>query len=181
MRKQFARFILRLFGWHLLPLPEDRPQGSVICVAPHTSNWDFLLGLLFSWALGFHASFLMKSDWFFFPLGLLLKALGGIPVNRKQRGQMVDRLQHLLRERGRMHLAITPEGTRSKAEKWKSGFYHIAVEANLPIELAVIDYGRKSVGIFEVFRPTGDIDQDLSYIRGRYNKGQAKYPEQFTP
>ena len=80
-----------------------------------------------------------------------------------------------------MHIAITPEGTRSRSEKWKSGFYHIAVAAGLPIELAVIDYKKKELGIFEVFHPTGDLEQDLSAIRSRYDSSQAKYPEKFTP
>ena len=104
----------------------------------------------------------MKSDWFFFPLGPIFRALGGIPVNRKERTQTVERLQEQLRQKGQIHLAITPEGTRSRGEKWKSGFYHIAVAAGLPIELAVIDYGKKELGIFEVFYPTGDIEQDLA-------------------
>lgn len=102
-------------------------------------------------------------------------------MNRKERTQTVERLQELLRQKGQIHLAITPEGTRSKAEKWKSGFYHIAVAAGLPIELAVIDYGKKELGIFEVFYPTGNIEEDLATIRSRYDKSQAKYPDQFTP
>ena len=80
-----------------------------------------------------------------------------------------------------MHIAIPPEGTRSRAEKWKSGFYHIAVAADLPIELAVLDYKRHELGIFEVFHPTGDLEADLSYIRSRFSAEQARYPEKFTP
>lgn len=150
-------------------------------MAPHTSNYDFLLGLLFSWAVGLRSGFLMKSDWFFFPLGSLFRALGGVPVNRKERSQTVERIQQLLQREGQMHIAITPEGTRSKGEKWKSGFYHIAQAAGLPIELAVIDYRAKEVGVFEVFHPTGDLEADLQAIRSRYRADQAKYPEQFTP
>ena len=181
MRKKIAQSLLRLFGWKVIPHPGKQPEGSIICVAPHTSNYDFPLGLLYSWAAGFDSGFLMKSDWFFFPLGPIFRALGGIPVNRKERTQTVERLQEQLRQKGQIHLAITPEGTRSRGEKWKSGFCHIAVAAGLPIELAVIDYGKKELGIFEVFYPTGDIEQDLATIRSRYDKSQAKYPEQFTP
>ena len=159
MRKKIAQSLLRLFGWKVIPHPGKQPEGSIICVAPHTSNYD----------------------WFFFPLGPIFRALGGIPVNRKERTQTVERLQEQLRQKGQIHLAITPEGTRSRGEKWKSGFYHIAVAAGLPIELAVIDYGKKELGIFEVFYPTGDMEQDLATIRSRYDKSQAKYPEQFTP
>lgn len=123
----------------------------------------------------------MKSDWFFFPLRPLLLGLGGVPVNRSERSQTVERIQQLLQREGQMHIAITPEGTRSRGEKWKSGFYHIALAAQIPIELAVLDYKRKQVGITEVFFPTGDIEQDMQYIRSRYSADQAKYPEQFTP
>ena len=181
MRKKLAQTLLRILGWKVEALPQDHPAGSVICVAPHTSNVDFFIGLLFSWAVGIRSGFLMKSEWFFFPLGSLFRALGGIPVNRKERSQTVERIQRLLTERGQMHIAITPEGTRSRGEKWKSGFYHIAVAAGLPIELAVIDYKKKELGIFEVFHPTGDLEQDLSAIRSRYDSSQAKYPEKFTP
>lgn len=142
---------------------------------------DFILGLLYSWSVGLRSGFLMKSDWFFFPLGSIFRSLGGVPVNRKERSQTVERIQQLLQEEGQMHIAITPEGTRSRSEKWKSGFYHIAQAAGLPIELAVINYRTKVVGIFEVFHPTGDLEQDMAYIRSRYSAEQAKYPEQFTP
>ena len=123
----------------------------------------------------------MKSDWFFFPLSPILRVLGGVPVNRSERSQTVERIQELLRQRGEMHIAITPEGTRKRGDKWKSGFYHIAQAAGLPIELAVINYKDKVVGITEVFHPTGDLERDLAYIRSRYSAEQAKYPEQFTP
>lgn len=142
---------------------------------------DFILGLLYSWSVGIQSGFLMKSDWFFFPLGSLFRALGGVPVNRKERTQTVERIQQLLQQQGQMHIAITPEGTRSRGEKWKSGFYHIAQAAGLPIELAVIDYRQKELGIFEVFTPTGDLEADLAYIRSRFRAEQAKYPDQFTP
>ena len=181
MRKIFAQSLLRLLGWRILPLPQDHPSGSVICVAPHTSNRDFILGLLYSWAVGIQSGFLMKSDWFFFPLGPILRALGGVPVNRKERSKTVDRIKELLVRQGQMHIAITPEGTRSRAEKWKSGFYHIAAAAGLPIELAVLDYKRHELGIFEVFHPTDDLEADLSYIRSRFSAEQARYPEKFTP
>ena len=181
MRKNLAQTLLRILGWKVEALPQDHPAGSVICVAPHTSNADFFIGLLFSWAVGIRSGFLMKSDWFFFPLSPILRALGGVPVNRSERSQTVERIQQLVRQRGEMHIAITPEGTRKRGEKWKSGFYHIAQAAGLPIELAVINYKDKVVGITEVFHPTGDLERDLAYIRSRYSAEQAKYPEQFTP
>lgn len=121
----------------------------------------------------------MKKSWFFFPLGYLLKAIGGIPVNRDKKGDMVTRLADYIKGQEEAHIAITPEGTRSYREEWKSGFYRIALAAGIDIELAVIDYKRKEVGIFEVFTPTGNLDKDIAYIRSRFSKEQAKYPEKY--
>ena len=121
----------------------------------------------------------MKKSWFFFPLGYLLKAIGGIPVNRDKKGDMVTRLADYIKSQEEAHIAITPEGTRSYREEWKSGFYRIALAAGIDIELAVIDYKRKEVGIFEVFTPTGNLDKDIAYIRRRFSKEQAKYPEKY--
>lgn len=112
-------------------------------------------------------------------MGYLFKALGGIPVDRDKKGDMVTRLAEYIKSQRESHIAITPEGTRSYRTDWKSGFYRIAVSAGIPIELAVIDYQRKEVGIFEVFHPTGDMEQDIAYIRSRFRKEQAKYPEQY--
>lgn len=151
----------------------------MICVAPHTSNIDFFLGKLYYWSIGNKSGFLMKKDWFFFPFGSILKAMGGVPVDRSKKEDMVSKLVAYLREHKDLHLAITPEGTRKLREKWYSGFYHIAVAAGIPIELAVIDYKRRVLGIFEVFHPTGNVEADIAYIRGRYSSEQAKYPNQF--
>jgi len=177
--KKIASSILRLLGWKCLPTPQEQPKHSIICVAPHTSNLDFIIGKLYYLTQGKPHSFLMKKSWFFFPLGYLLKAIGGIPVNRDKKGDMVTRLADYIKSQEEAHIAITPEGTRSYREEWKSGFYRIALAAGIDIELAVIDYKRKEVGIFEVFTPTGDLDKDIAYIRSRFSKEQAKYPEKY--
>lgn len=124
-------------------------------------------------------SFLIKKDWFFFPLNHLLKSLGGIPVERHKKEGTTNKLIDYIRSKKELHIAITPEGTRSYVERWKTGFYRIALEAGIPIELAMIDYKKKLVGIFEVFYPTGNIEQDLAYIRSCYSSLQAKYPKLF--
>lgn len=171
--------MLRVLGWRMLPLPAERPESSIICVAPHTSNTDFFLGKLYYWAVGSRSGFLMKKDWFFFPFGPILRAMGGVPIDRSRKEDTVGKLAAYLRQQRDLHLAITPEGTRKYREKWHSGFYHIALAAGLPIELAVIDYKRRELGIFEVFHPTGQIEQDMAYIRSQYTREQAKYPHQF--
>lgn len=166
-------------GWHCLePLDQQLPK-SIICVAPHTSNWDFILGKLYYLTISKPHSFLMKKDWFFFPLGYIFKALGGIPIDRSRNSGTTDRIVEYIKKQEEIHIAITPEGSRSYRKDWKTGFYRIALEAGIPIELAVIDYPKKELGIFEVFYPSGDIDVDLAYIRSAYNSKQAKYPDKF--
>lgn len=140
---------------------------------------DFFLGKLYYWSVGSGSAFLMKKDWFVFPFAPILKAMGGVPVDRSKQGDTVGKLAQYLKEQVELHIAITPEGTRKFREKWHNGFYHIAVAAGVPIELAVIDYAQRILGIFEVFYPTGDIDRDLAYIRSKYKSRQARYPEKF--
>lgn len=177
--KKIAQKILHCLGWRCLPSLQDEPKHSIICVAPHTSNLDFFMGKLYYMTIGKPSGFLMKKDWFFFPLGHILKAMGGIPVDRSRKEGMTERLAEYIRSKSELHIAITPEGTRSYTERWKTGFYRIAQEAGIPIELAVIDYKQKLVGIFEVFYPTGDMERDLAYIRSRYSSEQAKYPNKY--
>lgn len=177
--KALSAWLLRRLGWTCLPQPNERPTHSIICVAPHTSNMDFFVGKLYYMTIGKPHGFLMKKDWFFFPLGTMLKAMGGIPVDRSRKEDTVGKLSKYINAQKEIHIAITPEGTRSLRTEWKSGFYRIALEAGIPIELAVIDYGRKEVGIFEVFYPTGDMDKDITYIRSRFSSKQAKYPSLF--
>ncbi|KGN86624.1 MULTISPECIES: 1-acyl-sn-glycerol-3-phosphate acyltransferase [unclassified Porphyromonas] len=177
--KRISAWLLAKLGWKTLPLPAERPESSIICVAPHTSNIDFFLGKLYYWSVGSRSGFLMKKDWFFFPFGSILRAMGGVPVDRSRKEDTVGKLADYLRQQRDLHIAITPEGTRKLREKWYSGFYHIAVAAGVPIELAVIDYKRRALGIFEVFHPTGDSEADIAYIRSRYLREQAKYPDQF--
>lgn len=177
--KTLARWILKLWGWKCLPLPGDKPRRSIICVAPHTSNIDFIVGKLYYLTVGKPHGFLMKQDWFFFPLGGLLRAMGGIPVSRGAKGDMVSRLASYIRAQPDIHIAITPEGTRSYTTGWRTGFYRMAIEADIPIELAVIDYQKREVGIFEVFYPTGNMAEDIDYMRSRFRGDQAKYPHKF--
>lgn len=173
-----SKWILRLFGWQII-LTEDEPPKSVICVAPHTSNWDFIIGKLSYWAIQRKASFLMKKSWFFFPLGPLLLAMGGVPIDRSKSTSVTQQMADEFYRRPQFHLAITPEGTRKPAQKWKMGFYYIAVKAEVPIELAYIDYAKKEMGIKKVYYPTGDEEADLRYIKKYYEHVQARYPNQF--
>ncbi|KGN99666.1 acyltransferase [Porphyromonas macacae] len=178
--KHLSKWILHRLGWTLLDIEGAHPASSIICVAPHTSNCDFFLGKLYYWAMGRKAGFLMKKEWFFFPLGFVLRAMGGVPINRSRSGSTVSRVQHFFSAKTDRHIAITPEGTRKQTERWHKGFWHIAKGANVPIQLAVIDYKKKELGIFEVFHPTDDPDADLAYIQSKYHAEQARFPEKFA-
>lgn len=109
-----------------------------------------------------------------------MKSMGGIPVDRSRSGSMVEQLAERIKESPKLSIAITPEGTRSATERWKTGFYRIAYAANIPIQLAVIDYKKRELGIFETFYPTGDEEVDIRYIRSRYYSEQACYPKKFV-
>jgi len=176
--QEFSKWIFKKAGWTAIITIEE-PLKSVICVAPHTSNWDFLIGKLYYWSLNRKSSFLMKKSWFFFPLGNLLRSMGGVPVDRDKRTSVTDQMAEEFSKRETFHLAITPEGTRSLVKKWKMGFYHIAVKANVPIQLAYIDYAKKEMGITEIVYPTGDEKADLAKIYEFYRNVTARNPENF--
>ena len=160
MKKAFYSFIYyRLLGWKTNVTVPDYDK-CVICAAPHTSNWDLFIGKLFYGAIGRKTSFMMKKEWFFFPLGLIFKAVGGIPVNRGRKSSLVDQMTEKFANSKHFHLAITPEGTRKANPNWKKGFYYIALKAQVPIMLIGIDYPSKTISSTKAVMPTGDIEKD---------------------
>ena len=167
IKRLMCRWTLRLLGWKIGPEGDDVPK-CVICVAPHTSNVDFTMGKLFYAAIGRKAKFLIKKEWFIFPLSLVFRSMGGIPINRGKSSSTTERLAEEFSRRDVFHLAIAPEGTRKKAEEWKKGFYYIALKAGVPIQVAYIDYKLKEVGIKTTFYPTGNADKDIFTIRSMY-------------
>lgn len=175
-----AARILKLMGWTVSVTVPDVDK-CIICVAPHTSNWDFVIGKLAYASVGRNAGFLMKSQWFFWPLGYFFRAIGGIPVERKNKKvSLTDIIVEKFRTSDRMQLAITPEGTRSRTSEWRTGFLHIARRAGVPIQLGVLDYGNKHVMIDHVFEPGEDIAADLRRVKDFYKSYQGKYPEKFS-
>lgn len=176
----FARRLLKWMGWGVEVSVPDLPK-AIICVAPHTSNWDFIIGELAIRSVGRKAGFMMKSSWFFFPLGCLFKALGGIPVKRRNKQQsLVDVMVQRFNSEERLVVAITPEGTRSRTATWHTGFLRIAREANVPIMLAVIDFRMKKAIINDMFIPTGDTEADMRVIKQYYKPFTGRHPENFT-
>jgi len=150
--KKISQFILKSTGWKSI-FNVEKPAKSVICVAPHTSNWDFIIGKLFAWSVGLNAGFLMKKSWFFFPMGYLFRAMDGIPIDRTKKSSVVQQMIDEFNQHKEMHLAITPEGTRKRNDQWKLGFYHIAKGANVPIMLAYINFSKKKWALPKIFTP----------------------------
>lgn len=174
--------ILKISGWKT-DITVPYRDKAVICVAPHTSNWDFIMGLLAYRSLGRKANFLMKEFWFFFPLKYLFRALGGIPVKIGKSTSLTSQLIEDFKTSKRMNLAVTPEGSRSAVDKWRTGFLTIAYNANVPIQLGVIDFKNKTVLIQREYITSGDFQKDLRDIRKYYSqfKEAAKFPEKFIP
>jgi len=176
--QKFSRWVFKVLGWKAVVTVEEPPK-SVICVAPHTSNWDFIIGKLYYWSLGRKSNFLMKKSWFFFPVGILLRSMGGIAVDRSKRTSVTEQMAEEFNKHESFHLAITPEGTRKLISKWKMGFYHIAVQAKVPIQLAYIDYAKKEMGISGILYPSDDEEADLVIIQAFYKTVNPKHPEKF--
>ncbi len=173
-----AKKLLKWCGWTVVVSVPDYDK-CVICVAPHTSNWDFIMGKLAYLSIGRQAGFLMKKDWFFFPLGSIFKAMGGVPVERRQHTDMVGQIVARYDSFSRLALAITPEGTRKPNAEWKRGFYYIAMQAQVPLVLAYIDYGKKRIGLERTFVPTGDVEADMVEIKRYYMQFTGKNKSNF--
>lgn len=180
MKKIIYQFIYyRLLGWKTnVTVPEC--DKCVICAAPHTSNTDLFIGKLFYGAIGRKTSFMMKKEWFFFPIGLLFKMVGGIPVDRAKNNSLVNQMVEQFRKKKHFHLAITPEGTRKRNPNWKKGFYFIANQAQVPILLIGIDYPTKTISATKLFTPTGDIKADMVEIKRYFKDFRGKHPENFS-
>lgn len=149
-------------------------------MAPHTSNWDFLIGQLYARAEGIRSNFLMKKEWFFWPLGPIFRKMGGIPVYRSKKTSLTDNMAEAARRSDSFKLCITPEGTRSLNADWKKGFYFIALKAEIPILLYALDYEKKAIVATKTIIPSGDLDKDMDEIKQYYKDFKGKYPEKFT-
>lgn len=180
MKKAICGFIYyKLLGWKSVVTAPDYDK-YIICAAPHTSNMDFVIGKLFYAAVGRETRFMMKKEWFFFPLGCLLRFMGGVPVDRNKRTSMVEQVVNEIKKRKSFHLAITPEGTRSANPNWKKGFYFIAMKAQIPIILIGIDYSTKTITADKVVVPSGNFEQDLKDIKTYFKQFIGKNPENFA-
>lgn len=174
-RRLVGTWGLRLLGWRI---EGNIPDASriVIIVAPHTSNWDFVVGFLTYLALQIDATWFGKHSIFRWPVGSVLRHFGGIPIERSKSANMVDVHVAEFRRRERMALALAPEGTRSRVPEWKTGFYHIAVGARAVIVPIALDYGTRRVRISAPLAPTGNLEGDIVALRRHFTASMAKIP-----
>ncbi len=174
-----ALTIFKLSGWKFTgTFPEHKKM--IVILAPHTSNWDLPIALFLSFALKLKPNWLGKESIFSFPFKTVMMWLGGIPVDRSQKTNMVDAAIEILKNEDEIILSLAPEGTRKRVSSWKSGFYHIALGAGIPISCAYIDYLKKEAGFGPFITPTGDPEKDLIPIREFYCQKTGRFPEKFN-
>ena len=167
LTRWLGRSVLRLMGWRTEGRLPEVPK-LVVVAAPHSSGWDFVVGISFMFALGVGVRFIGKKELFRGPVGWLLRRLGGISIDRDQAGDVVDQVAAEFARTPAMVLGIAPEGTRRHGADWKTGFYRIAVKAGVPIVPGFFDWSRKTVGVLPPFTPTGDAEADLAAFRSLY-------------
>lgn len=171
--------LFKWLGWKEVVNQPHRDK-CILCVAPHTSNCDFLIGKCYYTAKGLTSNFLMKKEWFVGPLGTLFRRLGGIPVERSRHTSLTDQLAARALRTSHFSLAVTPEGTRSLVHQWKRGFYFIALKAHLPILLYAIDYPTRSIVCTKTIIPSGDVEADMREIMDYYRPFKGRHPEKFA-
>lgn len=177
----FVLLLFKLLGWKFIGSLPKKVNKAVLIIAPHTSNWDGFYGLLFCFLKQLPIRFAIKQEAMGFPFGKLLQRMGAIPIDRKSRKvskseNMVQHMTAILQKRHSLLLIIAPEGTRHYVKRWKQGFYHIAVNARVPIVLGILDYQKKHIGFGPVFYPTGNLAEDLPRIQNFYSHTMGKYP-----
>jgi 1-acyl-sn-glycerol-3-phosphate acyltransferase len=173
-----AKFIyFKILGWKVVGntnFSKDTVKKAVLISAPHTSNFDFIIGLLLRKVVDIKSSYLGKKELFVWPLGYYFKAVGGVPVDRKNKENKVDTIAKLFEDKKEFRLTLAPEGTRSKVEQWRTGFYYIAKKANVPIIMFTLDFGNKQNKISEPFYPTDNIEEDFKYMKSFFKGVKGK-------
>ncbi len=173
---RLSTWVLGLFGWRVLTTPPPAQKGVVI-IYPHTSNWDFVLGVMARAVLQLRMHWVGKHTLFRWPFESIMRAFGGVPVDRAHTHGFVGQMEKEYERYAQFFVVITPEGTRARTPHWKSGFYHLAVGMKLPLGLACIDYANREVGMMEWFYLSGNIEQDMHHIREAYRGRHGKNPK----
>ena len=177
MTKWLSRILLKVWGFKWTGFDPETIPKKVYAVYPHTSNWDFPLGILIKFAVPLNVNYVGKNSLFQWPYGFIFRKLGGIPVERSKRTNFVDMLVNLYREYDVISFAIAPEGTRKKVRKFKSGFYYIAHNANVPIIFVRFDFKNRIVDFSEPFTASGDYKKDMAHIIQYFRGTQGIHPE----
>ena len=175
LAQAIARSVLQLTGWHTHVI-SPHTSRYVLIGAPHTSNWDFVIILLLMTVESIPIRWMGKDTLFRWPMGVFWRSFGAIPVNRRERTNLVDQIAAKFDEYDELIIGLSPEGTRNKASHWRTGFYYIALKADVPIVMAYIDYEKKVCGLGPSIKPTGDIQADFMIIRDFYSEIVGKYP-----
>jgi 1-acyl-sn-glycerol-3-phosphate acyltransferase len=162
-----GRGILRMLGWRIEGDIPDHPK-FVIIAAPHSSNWDFVVGIAAKLALRLRVLWLGKDSLFRFPTGVLMRALGGMPVDRSSSNAVVSTVIEEFARHDRLIVALAPEGTRKRVERWRTGFYHMAHGASVPILTVALNWGARAIQIGQPFHTTGNVDADLAVLQARF-------------
>ena len=171
--------LYQVLGWRA-EVSVTLPEKYLIALAPHTSNWDFFIGLLYSRAEKMRCQFLMKKYWFFWPLGPILRRLGGIAVDRSGPHHLTDQVADVARRAREFGVCITPEGTRRAVKNWKKGFYYIAEKADLPIYLFGLDFSTKRIVCDRFVKAEGDVETLLQEMKTYFSQFRGKNPEKFA-
>jgi len=174
--KFISRILLKMLGWEL-EQKQPTTHRYVLIAYPHTSNWDFILGMLAKWAMDMPLNWVAKHSMFWGPFRPLFIAMGGVPINRDKTIGFIQKNIELFQTRENFVLGIMPEGTRKKTDRLKTGFYHIADGANVPIVLAYLDYKNKKLGVGKVMKTSGNIEADFEVIKGFYQNITGLKPE----
>ena len=174
------KLIFKMAGWKAVGGIPPEIKKCVLVAAPHTSNWDFVYGLCALSIMGIKLNYLAKKELFHFPIKRFLISLGGIAVDRSKSNSLVDSMVKLFNENEQLILMVPPEGTRKKVDKWKTGFYYTALNANVPIVLGILDYAKKEAYIGKLFEPTGDITKDFEFFREFYKNATPKNMDCFS-
>ena len=181
MKKLLSKLFLKIMGWKLVgEVPKEVKKAVMVC-APHTSNWDFPFAIASFAISGLKVNYFIKKSWFFFPISFFFKATGGVPVDRSQNYGLVDSMTLLLKESDEMIVVVPAEGTRSRVAKWKTGFYHIAKAAQVPIILGFVDFKKKEIGYGPLIYLTGNFEKDMTKVQEFFLDKTPKFPEKYNP
>jgi 1-acyl-sn-glycerol-3-phosphate acyltransferase len=178
MIKLIAKWLFEdVWGWRVVGPVPTIPKYLIV-VAPHTSNWDFLIGVLFrKFTEGFDPKYVAKKDLFVWPIGFIFRSLGGFPVERSKKTNFVESLVNVYNTEEKFATTITPEGMRKYNGKWKTGFYHVAKNANIPIVRIAFDYGSMQVVFSEPYAVTKGVDETIDEFKQYYSQYTGKNPE----